>query len=72
MSSKNTENKNDLSILYNTLISLRLISEHIHFHHHDKYLVRMADLEQRLKFKLCKSPLLEYYNLKESFFLYVI
>ena len=68
MSSKNSENKNDLSILYNTLISLRLLSEHLHFHHHDKYLVRMADLEQRLKFKLCKSPLLEYYNLKESFF----
>ena len=68
MSSKNTENKNELSILYNTLISLRLVSEHLHFHHHDKYLVRMADLEQRLKFKLCKSPLLEYYNLKESFF----
>ena len=68
MSSKNSENKNDLSILYNTLISLRLISEHLHYHHHDKYLVRMDDLEQRLKFKLCKSPLLEYYDLKESFF----
>ena len=68
MSSKNSENKNDLSILYNTLISLRLISEHLHYHHHDKYLVRMDDLEQRLKFKLCKSPLLEYYDLKESLF----
>ena len=66
MSSKMPENKNDLFIHYNSLISLKLLSDHYHLH--SKYIIRMENLEQTLLLKLCESPLLEYSDLKESFF----
>ena len=67
MSSINTEGKNDLFILYNSLISLHLLSEQRNYHHIYKYLILIDNLEQTLLLKLCESPLLEYYDLKESF-----
>ena len=69
MSLKSTDIKNDPYIHYNSLISLKLLSDHYHL---KANLIRMENLEQTLLLKLCDSPLLEYSDLKESFFLYVI
>ena len=64
---KNTNNnKIDPFIRFNSLISLKLLSDH--FHLHAKYLIRMENLEQTLLLKLCDSPLLDYSDLKESLF----
>ena len=66
MSLKSNEIKKDPFVHYNSLISLKLLSDH--FHLKAKYLIRMENLEQNLLLKLCDSPLLEYSDLKESFF----
>ena len=66
MSLKNNDIKNDPYIHYNSLISLKLLSDHYHLK--AQYLIRMENLEQTLLLKLCDSPLLEYSDLKESFF----
>ena len=62
----NNNNKIDPFIRFNSLISLKLLSDH--FHLHAKYLIRMENLEQTLLLKLCDSPLLDYSDLKESLF----
>ena len=66
MSSKINDNNNDPFVHFNSLISLKLLSDHYHLH--AKYLIRMENLEQTLLLKLCESPLLEYSDLKESLF----
>ena len=66
MSLKGGENKNDPFVHFNSLISLKLLSDQYHLH--AKYLMRMENLEQTLLLKLCQSSLLEYSDLKESLF----
>ena len=55
-------------IYYNSLISLKLVSETTHPSHKDFYMIRKENLEQSLILKRCETPLLEYADLKESLF----
>ena len=65
MPSKKNEGKIDPYVHYNSLISLKLVSNH---YYHSQYLIRMENLEENLLLKLCKSPLIEQTDLKESLF----
>ena len=62
---KKYEGKIDPYVHYNSLISLKLVSNH---YYHSQYLIRMENLEENLLLKLCKSPLIEQTDLKESLF----
>ena len=65
MQSNPNEGKHDPYVHYNSLISLKLVSNHCS---HSKYLLRMENLEENLLLKLCESPIIEQTDLKESLF----
>ena len=55
-------------IYYNSIISLKLVSETTHLRLKDFYMLRMENLDQSLILKRCDTPLLQYADLKESLF----
>ena len=55
-------------IYYNSLISIKLVSENTHPSHKDFYMIRKENLEQSLILKRCETPLLQYSDIKESIF----
>ena len=55
-------------IYYNSLVSIKLVSETNHPHQKDFYMLRMENLDQSLILKRCETPLLQYSDLKESLF----
>jgi hypothetical protein len=65
MKLNSNEDDNDPYVRYNSLISLKLVSNH---YHHSKYLLRMENIEENLFLKLCESPIIEQTDLKESLF----
>jgi hypothetical protein len=68
MSTTNDTTPDSLYIRYNSLISLSIISEEYENTPTTKYLIAEENLEHSLSFKLCRKPLKEYLDLKESFF----
>ena len=55
-------------IYYNSLISLKLVSENTHPSRKEFYMIRKENLEQSLILKRCDTPLLQYTDIKESLF----
>ena len=69
MFSNEDDDENDTNyIFYNSLISIKLVSENMLPHHKDFYMLRMENLDQSLILKRCETPLLQYSDLKESLF----
>ena len=68
MSSSDNKFEDISYITYNSLISISVVSEYNDNKNYSKYLIAEENLEQKLKFKLCKNPLVEYSNLKSSYF----
>ena len=63
-----SKDKDQFSIKYNSLVTLSILSQEYENSNLGKYLVTEENLEHSLNFKLCKKPLLEYSDLKESLF----
>ena len=63
-----SKDKDKFSIKYNSLVTLSILSQEYENSNLGKYLVTEDNLEHSLNFKLCKKPLLEYSDLKESLF----
>lgn len=63
-----SKDKNKFYIKYNSLVTLSILSQEYENSNLGKYLVTEENLEHSLNFKLCKKPLLEYSDLKESLF----
>ena len=63
-----SKDKDKFSIKYNSLVTLSILSQEYENSNLGKYLVTEENLEHSLNFKLCKKPLLEYSDLKESLF----
>ena len=70
MFSNDEENSNnDMNyIFFNSLVSIKLVSEKNIKHSSDFYIVRMENLDQSLILKRCETPLIQYSDLKESLF----
>ena len=70
MFSNDDENSNnDMNyIFFNSLVSIKLVSEKNIKHSSDFYIVRMENLDQSLILKKCDTPLIQYSDLKESLF----
>ena len=63
-----SEDNDKFSIKYNSLVTLSILSQEYENSNVGKYLITEENLEHSLNFKLCKKPLLEYSDLKESLF----
>jgi len=63
-----SKDKDKSYIKYNSLVTLSILSQEYENSNLGKYLVTEENLEHSLNFKLCKKPLLEYSDLKESLF----
>ena len=68
MSSSDNKLEDISYITYNSLVSISVVSEYNDNKNYSKYLIAEENLEQKLKFKLCKNPLVEYSDLKSSYF----
>ena len=63
-----SKDNDKFSIKYNSLVTLSILSQEYENANVGKYLITEENLEHSLNFKLCKKPLLEYSDLKESLF----
>ena len=64
----NSQNKDNSFISLNSLITINLISDDNQNSNISKYILRKENSDQKLAFKICKKPLLEYIDLSESLF----
>ena len=64
----NIKSNNNSYIQYNSLFSISVFSEEYEKTQYAKYLLTEDNLEHSLIFKLCKKPLIDYSNLKRSYF----
>ena len=64
----NSQNKDNSFISLNSLITINLISDDNQNSNISKYILRKENSGQKLAFKVCKKPLLEYIDLSESLF----
>ena len=64
----NSENKDNCFISLNSLITINLISDDNQNSKISKYILRKENSDEKLAFKICKKPLLEYIDLSESLF----
>ena len=68
-SDDNENSEKDMNyIFFNSLVSIKLVSEKNIKHTTDFYIVRMENLDQSLILKKCDTPLIQYSDLKESLF----
>ena len=64
----NSQNKDNSFISLNSLITINLISDDNQNSNISKYILRKENSDQKLAFKICKKPLMEYIDLSESLF----
>ena len=62
----NSQNKDNSFISLNSLITINLISDDNQNSNISKYILRKENSGQKLAFKVCKKPLLEYIDLDNS------
>ena len=64
-SDDNENSEKDMNyIFFNSLVSIKLVSEKNIKHTTDFYIVRMENLDQSLILKKCDTPLIQYSDLK--------
>ena len=62
------KSNNNSYIQYNSVFSISIFSEEYENTNYAKYLLTEDNLEHLLSFKICKKPLIDYSNLKRSYF----